>query len=105
MAAKTGPATLASSSVYLPIDELKATARLRYVPSSLFAQAYIGLGEKNRALGWMERAYEEHDQGMVYIKAYPGLEALRSEPGLPALVRRMKFPQLNVKAWRQALRV
>ncbi len=93
MAAKTGPATLASSSVYLPIDELKATARLRYVPSSLFAQAYIGLGEKNRALGWMERAYEEHDQGMVYIKAYPGLDALRSEPRFQALVRRMNFPQ------------
>jgi hypothetical protein len=54
--------------------------------------AYIGLGEKNRALGWMERAYEEHDQGMVYIKAYPGWDALRSEPRFQALVRRMNFP-------------
>jgi len=41
----------------------------------------------------MERAYEEHDQGMVYIKAYPGLDALRSEPRFQALVRRMNFPQ------------
>jgi tetratricopeptide (TPR) repeat protein len=74
------------------IDELKARARLRYVPSSLFAQAYLGLGEKNQALGWMERAYEEHDQGMVYIKAYPGWDTLRSEPRFQALVRRMHFP-------------
>ena len=75
------------------IDELKARARLHYVPSSLFAEAYLGLGERNRALGWMERAYEEHDQGMVYIKAYPGWDALRSEPRFQALVRRMNFPQ------------
>ena len=75
------------------IDELKARARLRFVPSSLFAQAFIGLGEKNRALGWIERAYEEHDQGMVYIKAYPGWDTLHSEPRFQALVRRMNFPQ------------
>jgi serine/threonine-protein kinase len=74
------------------IDELRERARLRYISSSLFAEAYIGLGEKNRALGWMERAYEEHDQGMVYIKAYPGWDALRSEPRFQALVRRMNFP-------------
>lgn len=74
------------------IDELKARARLHYVPGSLFVDAYIGLGEKNRALGWMERAYEEHVQEMVYIKAYPGWDALRSEPRFQALVRRMNFP-------------
>jgi tetratricopeptide (TPR) repeat protein len=77
------------------IDELNARARLRYVPSSLFAQAYIGLGERNRALGWIERAYEEHDQGMVYIKAYPGWDALHSEPRFQALVRRMNFPAVR----------
>lgn len=75
------------------IDELKARARLRYVPSSLFAQAYLGLGETNQALRWMERAYEEHDQGMVYIKTYPGWDPLRSEPRFQALVLRMNFPQ------------
>jgi TolB-like protein/DNA-binding winged helix-turn-helix (wHTH) protein len=74
------------------IDELKARARLRYVPSSLFAEAYRGLGERNRALGLIERAYEEHDQGMVYIKAYPGWETFHSEPRFQALVRRMNFP-------------
>ena len=75
------------------IDELKARARLHYVPGSLFVDAYIGLGEKNRALGWMERAYEEHVQEMVYMKAYPGWDDLRSEPRFQALVRRMNFPQ------------
>ncbi len=75
------------------IDELKARARLHYVPGSLFVDAYIGLGEKDEAITWLERAYEEHDQGMVYINVYPGWDPLRSEPRFQALVRRMNFSQ------------
>ena len=71
----------------------KARARLHYVPGSHFVDAYIGLGEKNRALGWVERAYEEHVQELVDIKAYPGWDPLHSEPRFRALVRRMNFPQ------------
>jgi TolB-like protein/DNA-binding winged helix-turn-helix (wHTH) protein/Flp pilus assembly protein TadD len=75
------------------IDELKERSRQHHVSASLFAEAYIGLGEKDEATAWLERAYEEHDQWMVYIKSYPGWDALRSEPRFQALVRRMNFPQ------------
>ena len=75
------------------IDELKERSRQHHVSASLFAEAYTGLGEKDEAMTWLERAYEEHDQWMVYIKAYPGWDALRSEPRFQALVRRMNFPQ------------
>jgi TolB-like protein/DNA-binding winged helix-turn-helix (wHTH) protein/Tfp pilus assembly protein PilF len=75
------------------IDELKERSRQHYMPGELFAEAYIGLGEKDEAMAWLERAYEEHDQGMVDINAYPGLDALRSEPRFQALLRRMNFPQ------------
>ena len=74
------------------IDELKERSRQHYISDSLFAEAYIGLGEKDEAMSWLERAYEEHDQWMVYIKSYPGWDALRSEPRFQALVRRMNFP-------------
>jgi hypothetical protein len=43
-------------------------------------------------MSWLERAYEEHDQWMVYINSDPGWDALRSEPRFQALVRRMNFP-------------
>jgi tetratricopeptide (TPR) repeat protein len=75
------------------IDELKERSRHHYLPAGLFAEPYLGLGEKDEAMAWLERAYEEHDQGMVDINAYPGLDALRSEPRFQALVRRMNFPQ------------
>jgi len=77
---------------FLLIDELKERSRQHYISGSLFAEAYIGLGEKDEAMSWLERAYEEHDQWMVYIKTYPGWDALRSEPRFQALVRRMNFP-------------
>jgi TolB-like protein/DNA-binding winged helix-turn-helix (wHTH) protein/Tfp pilus assembly protein PilF len=74
------------------IDELKERARQRYVSGFLIAEAYGGLGEKDQAFTWLERAYEDHDQWMVFINAYPGLDPLRSEPRFQALVRRMNIP-------------
>ena len=74
------------------IEELKERSPQHYISNSLFAEAYIGLGEKDEAMSWLEGAYEEHDQWMVYIKSYPGWDTLRSEPRFQALVRRMNFP-------------
>jgi tetratricopeptide (TPR) repeat protein len=73
------------------ISELKERAGRHYVSSFLFAEAYGGLGEKDQALAWLERAYEDRDQWMVYIASYPGLDPLRSEPRFQALLRRMNF--------------
>ena len=75
------------------IDELKATARHRYVSGFFFAEAYLGVGQRNQAVTWLERAYEEHDQWMVFANSYPGLDRLRSEPRFQDLMRRMNFPQ------------
>jgi TolB-like protein/tetratricopeptide (TPR) repeat protein len=74
------------------IKELKETARYRYVSGFLFAEAYVGLGQCDQAITWLERAYEEHDQWMVFANSYPGLDRLRSEPRFQALMRRMRFP-------------
>ena len=74
------------------IDELKETARHQYVSGWFFAAAYIGLGQKDQAITWLERAYEEHDQWMVYVASNPGLDPLHSEPRFQSLLRRMNFP-------------
>ncbi|MFZ0522741.1 MAG: tetratricopeptide repeat protein [Candidatus Acidiferrales bacterium] len=74
------------------ITALKETARHRYVSGFFFAEAYVGLGQHDQAINWLERAYEEHDQWMVFANSYPGLDRLRSEPRFQALLRRMHFP-------------
>jgi TolB-like protein/DNA-binding winged helix-turn-helix (wHTH) protein/Tfp pilus assembly protein PilF len=75
------------------IEELREASRHRYVSGFFFAEAYLGLGEKDQAIGWLERAYDDHDQWMVFANSYPGLDGLRSEPRFQALMRRMNFPQ------------
>jgi TolB-like protein/tetratricopeptide (TPR) repeat protein len=74
------------------IKEVKEIARHRYVSGFFFAEAYVGLGQRDQAITWLERAYEEHDQWMVFANSYPGLDRLHSEPRFQALLRRMNFP-------------
>jgi len=74
------------------IDELREIARHRYVSGVFLAEAYVGTGQKDQAVTWLERAYDERDQWMVYIASYPALDRLHSEPRFQALLRRMNFP-------------
>jgi len=63
------------------------------VGSYSMALVYTGLGEKDRAFDWLERAYDDHDQGIAYLKVDPPLDLLRSDPRYHDLVRRVGFPE------------
>ena len=75
------------------IGELKERSRHHYVFPTVFANAYLGLGDKDQALTYLERAYEEQDPALFFLKMSPRLDPLRSEPRFQALLRRMNFPQ------------
>jgi TolB-like protein/lipoprotein NlpI len=51
-----------------------------------------GLGEKDRAFEWLERAYQVRDKAMCFLKVDPPLDPLRSDPRFQDLLRRMNFP-------------
>ena len=53
---------------------------------------YLAVGEKQRALDWLEKAYEERDPYMAFLNVRPGLDPLRSDPRFQDLLRRMNFP-------------
>jgi TolB-like protein/Tfp pilus assembly protein PilF len=57
------------------------------------ALVYAGLGDKDRAFEWLEKAYQVHDKGLIYLKVDPPLDPLRSDPRFQDLLRRMNFPQ------------
>jgi eukaryotic-like serine/threonine-protein kinase len=71
------------------LDQLKEISKEKYV--SAFHRAIIcsGLGEKDQALEWLERAYEEHF--IIGIRGNPGFDPLRSDPRFQDLLRRMNF--------------
>jgi tetratricopeptide (TPR) repeat protein len=73
------------------LDELEKRSDSGYL-SPYIALAYLGLGEKDQTLEWLEKAYEEHHGQLVYLKDQRW-DSLRSDPGFQALLRRMNFPE------------
>jgi tetratricopeptide (TPR) repeat protein len=52
-------------------------------------------GDTERALDWLETAYLERLQNMVYLAVYPKWDPLRSDPRFQDLLRRMNLPALT----------
>jgi hypothetical protein len=50
---------------------------------------YTGLGDKENALFWLEKAYADHDEWMVYLKIYPELASLREDRHFQDIERRV----------------
>ena len=57
------------------------------------ASFYAVLGDRERAFEWLERAYREHDPGIITLKAELMFDSLRSDPRFADLLRRVGFPQ------------
>ena len=55
------------------------------------AEAYIDLGDKEKALEWLNRAYEERLPNLYTIAADPNCDSLRDDPRFQDLLRRMNF--------------
>jgi serine/threonine protein kinase/tetratricopeptide (TPR) repeat protein len=60
-----------------------------YVSPAELAIAYVGLGEKERALTSLERAYTEHDLQLQFLGADPHYDEIRSEPRFQELMRKI----------------
>jgi Flp pilus assembly protein TadD len=75
------------------LDELKQRSRKEYVPADNIALVYAGLGEKDQAFTWLEKAYEEHAFKMAWLKVEPYWDSLRSDPRFSDLLRRVGLPQ------------
>ncbi len=76
-------------------DALATLARMHqamkehHVTADAMAVAYAGLGDKDRAFQWLEQAYQNRDEDLVYLKTDPKLASLRSDPRFRELLRRM----------------
>jgi Flp pilus assembly protein TadD len=71
------------------LDFLEKRASRDYVSPVELATMYIALGDKDRAIDWMEKAYAERRGWMAYLNVHPVLDTLRSEPRFKVLVRKM----------------
>jgi tetratricopeptide (TPR) repeat protein len=74
------------------LAELQALSKQRYVSPFPVAWIYMGLGDKDRAFEWLEKAYEERTGRLAYLKVERAFDPLRSDPRFEDLVRRLRFP-------------
>jgi TolB-like protein/DNA-binding winged helix-turn-helix (wHTH) protein/Flp pilus assembly protein TadD len=58
--------------------------------ASEIALMYVGLGEKDQAMKWLEKAYEEHSNPSILLR--PAFDPLRSDPRFQDLVHRIGLP-------------
>ena len=75
------------------LDELKRRQQKGYVPAPALLHAYLGLGDDQQALVWLDRAYKEHSVIMEFIKVHPFFDPIRGDPRFVDLVRRVGLPQ------------
>ncbi|MBZ5537091.1 MAG: protein kinase [Acidobacteriia bacterium] len=73
------------------LEELKQRSTRSYVSPYSIAIIYAGLGEKDEAFLWLEKAFEERPFYLVWLEVDPNLDNLRSDPRFAALKRRVGF--------------
>lgn len=71
------------------LDDLRRLAQSRYVSSLYFAAVYAGLGENSTALDWLDRAYTERTDRLVYLGAEPMADPLRADPRFARLLAKI----------------
>jgi predicted Zn-dependent protease len=57
------------------------------------AEIYAWRGEKDQAFTWLDRAFVQHDGGLVALKLDMLMASLRTDPRYGALLRRMNLPE------------
>ena len=73
------------------LRRLEEMSRQRYVSPYHMAYVHTGLGEHERAMDWLERAYEERAGGVFGVKGSFLFVSLRGHPRFQALLRKMNL--------------
>jgi len=74
------------------LEEIKGMSHGGFVPARSTVPVLVALGERDQAIEVLQRAFEEHDQLIPYLKVWCMFDPLRSDPRFQDLVRRMNFP-------------
>jgi serine/threonine protein kinase/tetratricopeptide (TPR) repeat protein len=76
------------------IDHMKELSAHSYVAPYNFAAIYAGLGDKDQAFAWLDRAYADRSGFLAfYFKTDAHMDSLRSDPRFSELMRRVGLPE------------
>src|SRR5258708_33179935 len=74
------------------LDQLMQQSKKQYVSPFYVAIVYAGLGEKDQALDWLEKAYGDHSNAIIFLKVDPQLDTFRSNPRFHEFQPKLRFP-------------
>jgi TolB-like protein/DNA-binding winged helix-turn-helix (wHTH) protein len=75
------------------LDRLLEKNRAQEIDPIVIAVAYLGFRDRNHALDWLEKAYQEHSFSLTALKVDPTFDLVRSEPRFQKILRDMRFPE------------
>ncbi|HST12287.1 MAG TPA: tetratricopeptide repeat protein, partial [Terriglobales bacterium] len=71
------------------IAQLKQISTRSYVPTVYIALVYTGLHDIDNAFAWLDKAYAERCEYLVYLPTEPLADPLRDDPRFPKLLQRL----------------
>ncbi len=80
-----------SAKAAATLDDLDRRAARGFVPPFDYALVYLGMGDRNRAIDFLERAVEARSQWLIWLKMDRVYDPLRSEPRFKALMKKLNF--------------
>ena len=75
------------------LAELLESFEQRRASPYYIAMIYAGLGDKDQAFAWLEKAYVERSRRLWALKVVPTWDGLRPDPRFADLLRRMGLPR------------
>jgi TolB-like protein/DNA-binding winged helix-turn-helix (wHTH) protein/Tfp pilus assembly protein PilF len=75
------------------LQNLLEASKKHYVSPYYVAVVYAGLGKKELAIDWLEKALADRSNGLVFLKVEPELDDLRSSPRFAALQEKLNLPE------------
>jgi TolB-like protein/DNA-binding winged helix-turn-helix (wHTH) protein/Flp pilus assembly protein TadD len=75
------------------LEQLTLFSNRRYVSPYDIALVYVGLGEKDRAFDWLQKAVADRSIPLVSLRAGEEMDSLRSDPRYAELLNRIGLPQ------------
>jgi pentatricopeptide repeat protein len=75
------------------LNELKHRQKTGYLPAAAFVDAYLALGQRDQALVWFERGYQEQAGFLQWLKVHPFYDPVRDDPRFKDLLHRVGLDQ------------
>ncbi len=80
-----------TAAVRAELDSLFARRRTGYVNALAIAKVYAALGDTDRGMEWLGRAFEERTQWLWWVRIDDELAPLRADPRYAALDRQLRY--------------